>query len=495
MAGPLDGIDLGAPSPNAKKPAPAAPPSGTDATGPLSGIDLSAPSPAAPAAAPPPPGYQSPSWLPGAGFLHKLSNIYDDAATAGLADTATAKVGDLMRSIGVANATPDVNTLRAQTQQNRTDVGPVASALTDVAGYTTGGVGKLGIGEGIATRLGGGYVPRIIGATAEGAGASALGTAGHGDTDVGDLLKSAAEGGAFSAVTGAIPGAKGANADIPRPTTSDLESTASGLYAPLKNKVYQTPDVEKAINSVSVPQGMQANMSKRLSEQIDRVKSIVAQGGQTTANDIAGFRRSLLGAATNDTDMTIAGQYVSALEKGVGPKTAADIGAANAASNVAKTSDDIDNWITQAQRNPGRVPDAVNSAITNNPGFYKSVMPQLQDVANTGAGVGSKLWEAVKKPVIGAVIDAGANYVAGQSPLAGAITGGLTGAIMGHGEGQARTNALVNKLAAARHFNATGQKLSPASFAKGIPVAGPLVTYAPKVPAALGASGAFMPNQ
>jgi hypothetical protein len=66
---------------------------------------------------------------------------------------------------------------------------------------------------------------------------------------------------------------------------------------------------------------------------------------------------------------------------------------------------------------------------------------------------------------------------------------------MGHGEGQARTNTLVNKLAAARHFNATGQKLSPASFAKGIPVAGPLVAYAPKIPAAFGASGAFMPNQ
>ena len=494
MAGPLDGLDLGPPSSNAKKPPAPAP--AADASGPLSGIDLNAPSPAAPAAAPPPPGYQSPDWLPGAGFLHKLSNIYDDAATAGFADTATAKVGDLMRSIGVANATPDVNTLRAQTQQNRTDVGPVPSALTDVAGYTTGGVGKLGIGEGIATHLGGGYVPRIIGATAEGAGASALGTAGHGDTDVGDLLKSAAEGGALSAVTGAIPGAKGANADAPRPTTSDLESTANSLYAPLSSKVYQTPDVERAINSVSVPQGMQANMSKRLADQIDRIKGIVAQGGQTTANDIAGFRRSLLGAATNNTDMTIAGQYVSALEKGVGSKTAADIGTANAASNVAKTSGDIDDWITQAQRNPGKVPDAVNNAITNNPGFYKNVMPQLQDVANTGASTGSKLWEAVKKPVISAAIDAGASYVGGQSPLAGAITGGLTGAIMGHSEGQVRTNSLVNKLAAARHFNATGQQFSPATFNRGAgPVAGPLVAYAPKIPAALGASGAFMPNR
>ena len=60
----------------------------------------------------------------------------------------------------------------------------------------------------------------------------------------------------------------------------------------------------------------------------------------------------------------------------------------------AKTSGDIDDWITQAGRNPDRVPDAVNKAIMNTPGFCKGVMPELQDVANTGSSVGSRIWEA-----------------------------------------------------------------------------------------------------
>lgn len=426
--------------------------------------------------------------------LSKLHNFAVGGNQFNRVMSDSASMGGLDKLQSLAPGSPDVATLRAQTEQSRKDIGPVASTIADVAGYSMA-PGKLGIGEGITSRLGGGYLARIGGSAAESGLASGVGTLGHGGS-VDDAVKSGGVGLLLGAATGAIPGARGANADVARPTTTDLENTASQLYAPLKNKVYQTPDVEKAINSVSVPQGMQANMSKRLSEQIDRVKGIVAQGGQTTADDIAGFRRSLLGAATNDTDSMIAGQYVSALERGVGPKTAADIGTANAASNVAKTSGDIDDWITQAGREPGKVPDAVNKAITNNPGFYKGMMPQLQDVANTGSSVGSKLWEAVKKPVISAAIDAGASYVGGQSPLAGAITGGLTGAIMGHGEGQVRTNSLVNKLAAARHFNATGQQFSPASFNKGAgPVVGPMVAYAPKIPAALGASGAFTSNQ
>ena len=214
-------------------------------------------------------------------------------------------------------------------------------------------------------------------------------------------------------------------------STSDLEATASGLYAPLSKTQYPTDAVERVISNVNEhAQGLQAKMSNTLSDQIDRIKAkFVAQGGKTTANDIADFRASLLGAAKNDTDMLIAGKYVSALENGVGPKIAGDIAAANAASNTAKTSGEIDNWITQAGREPGKVPNEVNKAITNTPGFYKGVMPELQDVANTGQGVGSKIWEAVKKPNIGAAIGRRCQRHRRLKPwLAGAITGGLTGA-------------------------------------------------------------------
>ena len=102
-----------------------------------------APTPA-PTVPPVPPGYQSPSWLPGAGWLHKMSNIFDDSATFGAIDPATAKVGELLRSAGVSNATPDAATLRAQTSQNRTDVGPLASGAADIAGYAVGGGGRVG---------------------------------------------------------------------------------------------------------------------------------------------------------------------------------------------------------------------------------------------------------------------------------------------------------------------------------------------------------------
>ena len=476
MAGPLDGLDLSAPSPTKKQQPPAATPT-TNTSGPLAGIDLSAPAPTAPAAS------EVPWFSFGSGpdkvgeFVGKMA----DSASAGWGAQALDK-------LGVAQG-PSGQTVSQQINSAGKDIGPVASGLADAAGYVAG-PGKLALGERLAGGLGGGYLARIGGSAAESGLASGVGTLGHGGSAE-DALKAGTTGALIGAATGAIPGARGAKAGTPSPT-SDLQDAASQAYAPLSNTRYPTASVERVVNSVNVPQGLQAKMSNNLSDQIDRIKGIVAQGGKTTANDIADFRASILGAARTPADSAIAQQYVSALENGVGPQITATIATANKASNVAKTSGEIDNWITQAQRSPGKVPDAVNKAITDNPGFYKSVMPQLQDVANTGSSVGSKLWEAAKKPVIGAAIDAGANYVAGQSPLAGAITGGLTGAIMGHGTAQMRSSDLVSKLAAARHFNATGESLPPSSFAPGLgPVVGPMVAYAPKVPAGLGASGAF----
>ena len=231
-------------------------------------------------------------------------------------------------------------------------------------------------------------------------------------------------------------------------------------------------------------------MSAKLSDQIDRIQGIVAQGGKTTASDIAGFRRSLLGAATNDTDMKIAGQYVSALEGGIGPQMTAKIGEANAASNVAKTSGDIDNWITQAGRDPSKVPDAVDKQITNNPNFYQgNVGDMLRDVANSKPGLLSRIGGKIGYGLANSAIDAAGSYIAGGNPIVGAVTGGLGGTLLGHGSDQYRAGNLADRLAAARHFNATGESLPASTFSKGVPVLGPMSAYAPKIPAALGASG------
>ena len=404
-----------------------------------------------------------------------------------MADSASAGWGaQALDKLGVAQG-PSGQTVSQQINSAGKDIGPVASGLADAAGYMAG-PGKLALGEKIGAKLGSGLLARMGGAAAENAGASVAGTMGHGDYDVGDNLKALAFGGVTGAAGGALT--RGARAGDVSPTAG-LEADASSLYAPLNKTQYPTPAVERVLNKVSVPQGMQANISNKLSDQIDRVQSIVAQGGKTTASDIAGFRRSLLNAATNDTDMKIAGQYVSALENGVGPQMTAKIAEANAASNTAKTSADIDDWITQLKRDPGKVPDAVNSAITNSPGFYKGVMPQLQDVANSKPGIWSKVADKAVGTVGGALIDATANYMGGGSPLSGALAGGATGLLLGHGAGQLRAGNLSDKLAAARHFNATGEKLPPSAFSQGF---GPLSTgvgYGRQALAGLGASGMF----
>ena len=414
-----------------------------------------------------------------------------DAATMGLA----AKAQD---ALGFAQG-PHGETVAQQVANAGKDIGPIASGVADVAGYGVGG-GALGVGEGIGTLATSGVAKgigeniasrvagRAIGAGVEGAGSTIVGAAGHDENlTAGDLLKSTL----LSAGTGALTPnlSAGSKAKVPSPT-ADLEAAVAPAYAPLSKVQYPTNAVERVFNGVNVPQGLQSKMSNNLSDQIDRIKGIVAQGGKTTANDIADFRASILGAARTPADSAIAQQYVSALENGVGPQIAAKIGAANAASNVAKTSGEIDDWITQAQRNPGKVPDAVNNALTNNPQFYQGgVGDKLWDVANSKPGLMSKIGGKVGYGLANAAIDAAGNYIAGGNPIVGAITGGLGGAILGHGSDQLRSGNLVNKLAVARHFNATGESLPASAFSKGVPVLGPLSTYAPKVPAALGASG------
>ena len=270
--------------------------------------------------APPPPGYQSPDWLPGAGWLHKLSNIYDDAATAGFADTATAKVGDLMRSIGVGNATPDVDTLRAQTAQNRKDVGPVASGVTDVLGYTTG-LGKLGAGDALATKLGGGYLARIGGSAAENAGANVLGTVGHGDTDVGDNLRALATGLATGTVTGSLT--RGSQAGAPSPTAG-LKADTKVAFDPLTTVKYDPghfgPDFDTVTSGLSSKAKVDmgdalTGATKKISQEMaDKFRS----GDTITADDVAGFQRTLSRAGSapgaGPTDPLIARQYSDALD-------------------------------------------------------------------------------------------------------------------------------------------------------------------------------------
>ena len=70
-----------------------------------------------------------------------------------------------------------------------------------------------------------------------------------------------------------------------------------------------------------------------------------------------------------------------------------------------------------ARRSPGKVPDAVNDAITNNAPYYKNVMPQLQDIANSKPGIWSKMTGKAGTAAANAAVDAAAAYISGGNPI------------------------------------------------------------------------------
>ena len=97
--------------------------------------------------------------------------------TANLADPATAAMGNVARYSGIQNTTPNVSQLRAETKQDRADVGPVASTAADIAGYAMGPGKLFGPLGGKAAP----YVGRYGAALSEGLGsgtASSIGSRG-----------------------------------------------------------------------------------------------------------------------------------------------------------------------------------------------------------------------------------------------------------------------------------------------------------------------------
>lgn len=414
-----------------------------------------------------------------------------DAATFGLG----AKAQD---ALGIAQG-PHGETVAQQVENAGKDIGPVASAGADLLGYAAGpgelrvgeGLGKLagswlgrGVGENVASRVGG----RMIGSGIEGTGATILGAAGH-DQDLtpGELLKSAA----LSTVTGALPG--GAGERPTTPSTADLQTSAQSAFAPLKNKVYQAPDVGNVIDrtTTGMSAGDAVSMGSRLRDARDVMTNEVANRPTVTADDIAKFSRELGNAAGgDDVKQRIAQQYVAALNKGVGSKTAADIAAANRASNIAKTSGEIEGWAAD----PSGAPKAVKSALENNPDFYKA-QPGLFDALNAVGqkanppSVGRQVFNYGADALARGAVGAGADYMFGRNPLEGFIGGVTSKVLLPHAVNAVRTAPIRNSLLAAQHLNATGMKVDPSVYTSmGFQVPGIL---ARQTGYGLGASGAF----
>ena len=130
------------------------------------------------------------------------------------------------------------------------------------------------------------------------------------------------------------------------PPNADLQATASGLYTPLKSKVYPPVGPASAMTkaSLDVDKGLESKMSSNMGDKIAQINRIIGSGGNVTADNIASFQSALRGAARNPADEAIAEKYAAQFNKGVGSKTAADIAAANRASNIAQTGSEIEGW-------------------------------------------------------------------------------------------------------------------------------------------------------
>ena len=413
----------------------------------------------------PPREYQPPSWLPGAGWLRKVSNSFDDSFTGHWIDPATAKVGELLRHVGISNATPDVDTLRAQTAQDRKDT-PVGSALADIAAYGTG-VGKLGVGGAVtegAAKVIPGMASRMVGQGAENALWSGVSSLGSGNS-YSDAAKDAGVGFLIGNVTGLLPGGRG-NPGV-TPGSKELEATASKAYDPLKSRVYPPvyPADAMTRGRLSIDKGLESKMSGELADRISRIDKIIGSGGNVTADDIASFQAAMRDASRTPADGVIAQRYIDSLNKGVGSKTAGEIAGANKASNIAKTSGEIEGWIDD----PKAAPKLIRSALDKNPQFYKSqpgLYDRLKGVADSGdPSFGRKIFNHVLSSAATGAAGAGMDYALGSDPVSGGVHGAITGLLFPHIASRLKAGPITRDLRAAAHLNATGQAFPPGAFA------------------------------
>ena len=380
-----------------------------------------------------------------------------------MADSATAGLGaQALDKLGVAQG-PDGQTVAQQVEGAGKDIGPVASTAADLAGYAVG-PGKLAVGEKLASLAGGKLLARMGGSAAEGALASGVGTLGHGGS-LQDAGTAATVGGLTGALTGALPGGRGARPVTP--PNADLQATASGLYTPLKSKVYPPVGPASAMTkaSLDVDKGLESKMSSNMGDKIAQINRIIGSGGNVTADNIASFQSALRGAARNPADEAIAEKYAAQFNKGVGSKTAADIAAANRASNIAQTGSEIEGWAA----NPAGAPAAVKSALENYPNFYKT-QPGLFDALNAvgkkapsaDPSISSEVGKAVGKHLLGMAIGGATGYALGN-PYEGIATTAL-GAASPMAFSRLARIPTRNALLAAQHLNATGMKVDPGVY-------------------------------
>lgn len=413
------------------------------------------------------PGQVAGFQIPGLATLDNATRVAQDAMTFGGADAATGK------------------TARADTQSARDQLGPVGSAAADIAGYATG-PGELGVGSGIAKLIGGRLLGRVAGSAGEGAGAAALGTVGHGDTDPADIGKAALVGGAVGGATGIFPGPKKTPYS---PSTADLKSASDSAWQGPVNTPINPSDVGNALAQVhlNLTPGERAGMSGSLSSQLNNVARETSGSNRLSADDVAKFQKAIMKSARGTADQRVAGQFSDALDTALGPAKAG-VDAANSATNTAKTSADIDKWMLD----PVGAPSAVAGALAKKPGFYSNVSDALAPVAAyKNPTLGRVIAQRALQAGLGAGAGAAVGYAVGDHPIAGALAGAVHGPAIGHVVSAMRQVPILNALKAAKHLNATGDRLRPSDFSIPSPYATIPSDFLRQAGYAAGATGAF----
>lgn len=400
-------------------------------------------------------GYQ----VPGLATLEGAGQAAADTGTYGLADTI---VGGIHKLTG---AGPTGDQARADTQAQTANLNPFVRAGMDVLGYAAGG-GAAGIGESLARLLGRGIGGRMAAGAVEGGGSTLAGSLGHGETDPDKLGKDAIVGTLTGGLVGGLPSVK---ATPNTPSTADKMNDAYNAWQKTYGVSVNPSDVSAAIVKahLGLTPGERTLMAGPTDSVINKVLRESQGHNSLSGNDLKKFQDAIMGSTRDPTALHVAGKFKDSLDNAYGPQAQPTVTAANRATNVAKTSDEIDQWLA----NPKGAPAAVGKALADNPGYYRGVTSALQPIAGmANQTLGQEIKSRLATAAVGAGLGYGASTLTGGNPTGETITGAVLGALKGRGTAALRNAPISRGLLAAKHLNATGVNLPPSAFSQSGPM-------------------------
>ncbi len=297
-------------------------------------------------------------------FVGKMS----DAATAGFGAKA-------LDALGLGQG-PGGQTVAKQVQAAGQDIGPVGSALADVAGYAVPGVGLGGrLAKGAEALGAGSRVAAGLGGAGESAILTGAGDIGHDKTPGMDVLYAGALGGGLGAAAKAAPKPTvgGSIADLQAAKQAAIDTADK---TPVAGSV-AAKDVSAARNTLTP--GEQSGLSGPMKGKLDDIQDLIANNQDLTARDVWAMRSSLNDAVKSSKD-TIASKRVGDALYNLAPD---EIG--NASMAHAKLADAT--WL-QNTTDPAALVAGAKARLAPDSGMLMDPTTQqaMQNLANSGPG-------------------------------------------------------------------------------------------------------------